>query len=195
MRTTTSQYWTLNSNSSQLKDKILPLLSLDWKGHDALERRMTVQNNFAFKAERSGLTGFLCWLKLGLGLSWLTESGPQRAQPLQSFLQSNKLALFYLERGGRKGGERRERMRGGFTGSEWMIFPWVVMTSRLAPGLPALVYAGAGAGDVIISAKSVRAAAFVLFDLSRLVSRPPLGGSDWSEPGRGAGPHRKWGLQ
>ena len=24
-------------------------------------------------------------------------------------------------------------------------------------------------------------AAFVLFDLSRLVSRPPLGGSDWSE--------------
>ena len=45
----------------------------------------------------------------------------------------------------------------------------------------------AGAGDVIISGKSVRAAAFVLFDLSRLVSRPPLGGSDWSEPGRGRG--------
>ena len=58
----------------------------------------------------------------------------------------------------------------------------------------AVAVAGAGAGAVIISAKSVRAAAFVLFDLSRLVSRPPLRGSDWSEPGRGGGAREEVGA-
>ena len=40
----------------------------------------------------------------------------------------------------------------------------------------------------------VRGAAFVLFDLSRLVSRPPLRGSHWSEPGRGGGAREEVGA-
>ena len=76
-----------------------PLLSLDWKEHwrhttGDWRVTVTVQNNYAFKAKLNNWFSLLTEAWSGIVVTY--SESPQRAQPAQCFLQSNKLALFYF---------------------------------------------------------------------------------------------------